>query len=334
MKLQSYITEQKAALEMEDAIVAAWNIEAPEWPKHFHIQRHVADSVVAFLKKKGVHGATAGKVPRKGMTITKNWAKYGAKNNTPKTDFKIGTYKISLKTGPRSQLMSGSKTESAATFHNVVNQVSGEGKMIDTISGMIDQWQERIVGRVALKKARAKEGVVKEADQLHKEMSGVLNEFFTKNTDFRNAFAREAMAGEIKFGSGSHGSANVLLKVLDANTGKKNSLNSVDDSKYVNYIANQMNINVRWKSNRGKGKGKYRYWSVLSLALDKMNEEFDKYEGQQLNEGIISAILTKIKLFLTKLFQKIKQYLKQGVEYVMDFLEIEPDVSVKTEVKF
>ena len=336
MKLSNYLIEQRMALEMEDAIVTAWNTSPSYWPRRMTIGRPVADNVCAYLRQQGVHGKKARKVARKGLKISKDWQKYGARDNTPKTDIKIGTYNISLKTGPSARLMSGGKNESSATFHNVMDKVpmTNEAGVVSTISSMIDQWEDKIIGAASLAQERkkGKNIILNQADQLHRDMTGILESFFEDNVEFRNAFAREAMSGEIKFGAGSKGTATHILKVLDPSTGKKNRLHSVDDSSYVGYIAKQMNLNVHFKTS--KGKGKYRYWSVLSLAIDKMNEEYDKYEGHQLNEGIISAILMKIRLWLQKLFEKVKLYISKGVGNIMEFLEIAPTVKVKDTVKF
>jgi len=333
MKLTNFIVEQKMALEMEDGIVTAWNTKAPYWPRAMTISREVPDNVVTYLKQQGVQGKRAKKVARKSVKITKQWARYGGVDNTPKTDILIGAYRISLKTGPRSRLMSGGKGESAATFYNILDRVDlKDSELIDTISGMLDQWEKKIVGTAPLSKEKRKNVMLKQADQMHRDMTGILDNFFSTNKDFRNAFAREAMTGEIKFGKGSPGQAEYILKVLDPFSGKKNAFNSCSDSAYIANIAKQMNLRVEWKST--KTKGEYRYWSVLSLALDKMNEEFAKYEGKQLNEGIISAILTKLKVFLGNIIGKIKQYIRKGIEYVIEFLDISPDITVNNEIIF
>jgi hypothetical protein len=333
MKLTNFISEQKMALEMEDAIVTAWNTKPPYWPRAFTIGRPVADNVVAYLREQGVRGKKAKKVTRKQTKITKQWARYGGVDNTPKTDILIGAYRLSLKTGGRSRLMSGGKGESAATFYNVLDRVDlKDSEVITTISSMLDKWEKKIVGSAPLSKEKRKSEILKQADMMHKEMTSIMEDFFSTNKDFRNAFAKEAMTGEIKFGRGSPGQANYILKVLDQFTGKKNALHDCTNPAYIANIAKQMNLRVEWKST--KTKGQYRYWSVLSLALDKMNEEFDKYEGQALNEGIISAILTKIKVYLGKLFDKIKQYISKGIEYIIEFLDIKADIQVNNDILF
>jgi hypothetical protein len=333
MKLTNFIVEAQRAVQMEDAIVTAWNTKAPYWPRAMTISREVPDNVVHYLKAQGVQGKRAKKVARKQVSITKQWTRYGGVDNTPKTDILIGAYRLSLKTGPRSRLMSGGKGESAATFYNILDRVDlKDSVLIDTISSMLDQWESKIIGAAPLGKEKRKNAMIKQAEVMHREMTTILDNFFSTNKDFRNAFAREAMTGEIKFGKGSPGHANYILKVLDPFSGKKNTLNDCSNSAYIAHIAKQMNLKVEWKST--KGKGQYRYWSVLSLALDKMNEEFDKYEGLTLNEGIISAILTKIKVFLSKLIDKLKEYISKGVEYVIEFLDITPDITVNEEVIF
>ena len=332
MKLTNFISEQKMALEMEDAIVTAWNTNAPYWPRSMTIARVVPDNVVSYLRQQGVQGKRAKKVARKSVSITKQWARYGGVDNTPKTDIQIGAYRISLKTGSRSRLMSGGKGESAATFYNVLDRVDLKDQgLIDTISGMLDQWEKKIIGSAPLGKEKRKNEMLQQADMMHKEMTDLLDNFFSTNKDFRNAFAREAMTGEIKFGKGSPGQANYILKVLDPFSGKKNALNDCSNPAYIANIAKQMNLRVEWKST--KTKGQYRYWSVLSLALDKMNEEMERY-GDQLNEGIISAILTKLKIFFSKLFDKIKQFISKGVEYVIEFLDIKPQIDINNDIMF
>jgi hypothetical protein len=45
----------------------------------------------------------------------------------------------------------------------------------------------------------------------------------------------------------------------------------------------------------------YNFFSVIRLVNSKVNEESEKYEGKELNEGILSTIKDKVVSFFKKI---------------------------------
>ena len=139
------------------------------------------------------------------------------------------------------------------------------------------------------------------------------------------------MSGDTKFGKKSLGACSHFLTV--SFEGDTAHLKLVKDKAYVSKIAKQMKVSVRFKSSSqklgGKKTGKYKYWSAVGLIIDKLDEEMRPIEGQILTEGILDKlknIYQKVKNFAISLFTKIKEYISQGFLYLLDFLDIEPEI--------
>ena len=66
-----------------------------------------------------------------------------------------------------------------------------------------------------------------QANAAHKELMGELKAIFAKNKQFANAFAYEAMSGDVKFGRKSLGSCSHFLTT--SFDGKKAALKKVSD---------------------------------------------------------------------------------------------------------
>ena len=155
-----------------------------------------------------------------------------------------------------------------------------------------------------------------------------MKETFSNNVEFRNNFVREAMTGEVKFGKSAHACAEYVLSSDPA--GKSPHLYLIDDS-FVNKVASKTTVTVRFKSVseklKGQKTGQYKYWSVVSLIVNKLEEETNKYDGQLINENVLSDIWNKVKQFITNLFAKIFAWMKQSIQHVVEFFDLQPDVS-------
>jgi hypothetical protein len=99
-----------------------------------------------------------------------------------------------------------------------------------------------------------------------------------------------------------------------------------------------MKPTIRFKTSSvkrsGKKTGEYRYWSVVSLIINKMNEEVNKYDENMLTEGIFKNIWRKIKDWFLKMFSKIKEYVMKSGKNLIDFLQLEPQISMKNQIDF
>ena len=340
---KTYLVEAAASRgeEMEHHIVNAVNGDAPPKGK-YDIPDDAGTHVKAFLAKKGVKGK--GKVLGDGnIQVSKEWSEFWpggkvpASTKTPKTDFVIGSTRISLKAGDSAQLMSGGRNESVATFYTALHSVEGMQKdIVNKLTTMFEGLAPASLAKDKLGKEikRGKDEMVMKANAAHKELMGELRSIFASSASFANAFAYEAMSGEVKFGPSSPGSCTHFLTT--SFDGKKNKLTPVSNDAYVAKIAKQMKVSVRFKTSSEKktvdGKkvktGNYKYWSAVGLIVDKLEESFGEVEGQMLTEGVIMNIVNKVKDFVKKIFKKIKDYLQKSFYNVVQFLEAEPVVRV------
>jgi len=339
---KQYISEGRSTGEdMEEAIVGVWN-----GTYDTEYMRQGAEKVVEFLKMKGVTGK-AEVLGASQLQVSSKWSEYWkpdkvpAATKTPKTDIKIGRYKISLKSGPSAQLMSGGRNESRATFYTAVDKVGVvEDKFVKPLEDMVNNLAPSSVAASNLDQAikDAKDKAVMTANAAHKLFKTDLQSYFNTNPDFADAFAYEAMSGEVKFG-GNEGTADWFLTT--SWDGNKVNFVPTSDKDYVSHVARKMNPSVRFKTTsvkkRGVKTGEYRYWSVVGLIVNKLDEGFAPYEGQVLTEGILDKVKGMIRglvSFVKKLFLKIKRFVKKSYRNLIEFLEFEPEMSVNTNVKF
>lgn len=335
-------TDTSFATNMELAIVETWN------GQKLSVQKELAGpakNVVAFLKKNRVNGSGQhlGRGFDKPVKITPVWSQWGGSNPTPKTDLMIGKHKFSLKTGP-AQLMSGGKGETTATFYSALRGVKlskTDKILVGKIESVLDKFVEGgYTDKGSVKANIESNKVLIAGDRAHKEMMTVLDDFFKSNPVFRTSFAQEAMSGETKFGQASPGHANWILNV--SKDGNKNYLKKTNDKSYVGKVADAMRLSVRFKSTGEKKMiggqkaktGRYRFWSVVALGTGQLHEELQKYEGQVLTEGMMSKIWDKMKNFFRKIMDGVKRFIRQGVDYLVDFLQVEPEIKFNNIVNF
>jgi len=332
---------------MEDVIVAAVNGK-PQGDDKFGIDANAGVKVAEFLKKNSIKGK-GDVLGADTINVSQDWAKFWdgkvpSATKTPKTDFTVGKTKISLKSGPDAQLMSGGKNESVATFYAALEKSGDnlEKNISDKVRNMFETLAPSSVAKTNLKKVIKDESdeIVNKANKAHKQLMGELEGVFAKNEKFRDAFAYEAMSGEVKFGNNNGTCTHFLVTDFD---GSKSKLHSVTDSAYISKIAKQMKVSVRFKSTSVKkqieGKkvktGEYRYWSVVGLLIYNMNEEVNEMlETDCLTEGSIRDFFSKVWKKFKVFFAKAIEYIKKGVKNALDFLEVKPEIRMNNKVKF
>ncbi len=333
---------------MEEVIVAAVNGK-PKGDTKFGVEKDAGVKVAKFLKSNGISGK-GNVLGADTLEVTKEWSRFWdgavpASTKTPKTDFMIGKAKISLKSGDAAQLMSGGKNESVATFYAALEQTKGDmnAKMVKKLKEMFDGLAPSSVAAGDLKTviASKKDEVVNKANAAHKALMSELKGIFAENTGFRDAFAYEAMSGQIKFGGNEGTCTHFLVTSFD---GSNAALHSVKDKKYVSKIANQMKVSVRFKTTSVKKKvggketktGEYRYWSVIGLIIDKMQEDVDTMmaNGELLTEGAIMDFFKRVWNRIKDLFMKAVEFVRKSVKNMFDFLEVTPDVSFNNNIRF
>tara|TARA_R110002012_G_scaffold201081_1_gene370058 strand:- start:392 stop:1579 length:1188 start_codon:yes stop_codon:yes gene_type:complete len=329
---------------LEEFIVAAANGNPPPETSH-DIPPDAGENIMVYLKKNGVSGK-ADVLGASTLGVTSEWSSFweGGKvpgaTKTPKTDLTVGGVKISLKGGGSGQLMSGGKNESKATFNAAVDAVGGlEDKLYNSIVTSIEGLASTNLTKGTLGsaiKAQTDE-LVNVANKSHKSLMSDLDKLFANNNAIRDAFAYEAMSGDQKFGKSSKGSCTHILN--SSFDGKKNNLHALSDSGYISKIASQMKLSVRFKSTSQKSMGEktgyYRYWSVIGLIADNLNENLSNYaEGELLTEGVITDILSKLKKFIKSIISKVKKYIKKSIQGMVEFLGADYTVSVNNNIKF
>lgn len=326
----------------EEVIVSAWNGTTP--PKTKNIPNDAGPKIVDYLKSKGITGKTASKLPTKGVEVTKEWSKFWlpekvpSSTKTPKTDILIGSNRISLKMGA-AQLMSGGVNESKATFYAALKSI---GESDDALFNSIWQKMNNLTkgatakGKVEGELKSGKDEFLKKANDINNEVKVLLKNAFATNDEFRKEFVREAMTGEKKFGENSKAYAEYILS--SDPSGNNPHLYEATDEEFLSKVARKTDVTVRFKSTSIKSKGvktgEYRYWTVVALGVKKLEEEIEQHNGVYLTEGIISGIFQRVKNYLIPIFQKVYEWLKMSVKNIIEFFELQPDVSFHNQIDF
>jgi len=344
---KTYLAEGRSRGEaMEDVIVSAVNGN-PTGDDKFGIDAEAGVKVAKFLAKNKIRGK-AKVLGADTLNVSPEWSKFWedgkvpASTRTPKTDFIVGKAKISLKSGDAAQLMSGGRNESLATFYTALDKTTNiEDRIAKKLTTMFEGLAPSSVAAGDLRTviAQQKDEIVNKANAAHKALMKDLKSIFETNTEFRNAFAYEAMSGEVKFGGNEGTCTHFLVTTFD---GEQSSIHSVKDDAYVSKIAKQMKVSVRFKTTSVKttsgGKttktGEYRYWSVIGLIVDKMQEDLENMDGSLLTEARIIDFFKGVWNRIKNAFKKAVEYVRKGVKNVFDFLEVQPEVNFNNRIKF
>ena len=214
--------------------------------------------------------------------------------------------------------------------------------------------------------------IVDKQEQTKKEIIATFNKAF-KSKEVSDAFCREAMTGYEKFGGkafpkrGGGDSAGEATHMLIWDYRMDRMRWTKIDSKLISETATKMKMDTTLKSGSYDVKGDkagYSFWQTLKFAtktyLDaegnvvaKATEEIQQ-NRQMLSEGVINEfkfkdtlkkIYTKAKEKLVGIFklliEKIKQIvarakeiLKEGIDKVLNYFELDVDVKVTTKVSF
>lgn len=335
MRLEKYINEvagdTSGATNMEVAIVDTWNNNLPLTGKYANLSDG-ASKIVEFLKShvngKATHYGSGS------VSLSKSWVEYGGTDKTPKTDLIIGRNNISLKKIGPSQLMSGKRGESMATFYSVADHLNLDlGKVINDVEWYLNDMIEGYSDRsITAQKETGQEAIdFAEAEKKHKEFSQRIQTAFKNNALFNIGVIREAMTGEYKFDTKDAVATHLL--VFDE-TGTNNTWHPIDES-YVRKVASKTKVVVSWKSTGWNSKEtetgkKYSFFSVLRLSNTHLKNEMKKYEGQMLTEGMISNLVARFKRWLTNLWKQVKNWLMSSTVNMLSFFNLEAEVNIGT----
>jgi len=212
--------------------------------------------------------------------------------------------------------------------------------------------------------------IVDKQEETKKEIIATFNKVF-KSKEVADAFCREAMTGYEKFGGkafpdrGGGDSAGEATHMLIWDYRMDRMKWTKIDSKLISETASKMKMDTTLKSSSykaGGDKAGYSFWQALkfetktyldaeSNVVAKKTEEI-QHNRQMLSEGVINegkfkdtlkAIYTKAKEKLVGIFkllvEKIKQIvdmakeiLKEGIDKILNYFELDVDVNVKTTV--
>jgi len=347
---KSYLSEatKSKGEEYEVVIVNAWNCKQ-EGKKSCkgtsHVPISVGYDIVKALESYGFKSGAASRLGDDTIEVTTAWSQYfkdgkvpGA-TKTPKTDVIIGKNRCSVKMGI-GQLMSGAKAESTATFYAAANKVKGgkadlAGQIEKQIKALADSAVAKEKGPIEPLIKKGKDKLINRAEAAHKALMETLRDAFANDAGFSAAFVHEAMSGDVKFGSNSPARAKFILSTSE--DGKQVKLHDIDNLAYCSSVAKQVRVQVRFKSTsqkkNDKSTGYYRYWSVVSLIMGKIEEEFAA-AGPVLTEGILSGIWGKITAFVSEMWNSIKSWLQAKWENLLEFLGVDADVEFTNTVQF
>lgn len=333
--------EQKKSVLFETALVIAWyKINKRKIPSDA-----VSESEVQLINKKypflidkakkalidtgltgGNYAKSTGKLTE---PLTEFWSSYGATNKTSKSDVIIGGVQISVKAGP-SQLMSGVKEEAKATFYAALQKAPQliNSEEVTNILSQIEKFAKggRTSGNIRTSLKRGADKALNVANAANKEAMAALQNLFDTNTDFAEAFAIEAMSGEMKFGPDSPATAKYILYV-DKNYDNA-TLNKIKKKSYAKKIASQMKIDVRFKTGSIKSKGEktgdYGYATVLGVQSDPEKAEKQAKAKNKISEDIFDSV--------TSFFKTNWQKLKTSVSSLLNFFIGNPE-NIEVDVK-
>jgi hypothetical protein len=244
--------------------------------------------------------------------------------------------------GP-AQLMSGGPNESKATFYAALRSIEKEGLDVEQdlfkeIWAKINTLTKGAIakGKVEGEIQKGKDKFLANANRVNNDVKVLMQKAFAENEEFRRAFIREAMTGEVTFNTKSTAYAEYVLS-SDSN-GDAPHLYKSTNKAFLNKVVAKSGVTVRFKSvsikSKGVKTGEYKYWAVIGLGVKKLEEELEYYNGALLTENIITGIIERVKNYLMNLFQKAYEYLKSGVHNIAEFFDLQPDVHFNNTINF
>lgn len=298
-------TKKISPKDMEKKIVSDWN-------------ENVSTPTTTYLKEIGLRGK-AEHIGGMQFSPSAEWAQYNKQKSYAKTDIKIGTYNISLKSANDHILMSAKKNEAVATFMCVANSLY-ESEIPNVINDLIKEMNSMIttgVSPLSIAKAK-KQGspVIVDAEKKHREIIQSVETVFNDPV-FNSYFIQEVLTGKLKFGADSDGSASHILYLTH-----KPILHDLSNMSYISEIARTVDVRIDFKSVQkiqGAEIGKYRFWSVLQMISKVLIQDSVLYE---------ESFISKAHSYWVSLISNIKQSVSTWEELFL-FLGVSPDITIK-----
>ena len=290
--------------------------------------------------------------------LTKEWDQYfikvtgkpaGASTKTPKTDMYINNQHISLKKYGGSQLMSGGKPETLATFAHAYDNIpkSVKNKSLDTAwkkfqaqiekefvsfslpaGGQITDYKKAI-------KAGAKDKTtlwVKDRLQNQTIMTESLRELLS-TPEVNLEVVREAMTGNKKFGEPLPIATHIMK--FDEN-GKSDYIKI--DNKYTAKVASKTQFNISFKTSGTGGTAWTATKGIFNESYEADLVESAWEYAMSLNEGLFDKITSGVKQgsdflknilkkMLNFIWDKVRNLISSSIEYAQNILGVKMSVS-------
>jgi len=380
-RFKNYLTEGKkpSGAEFESIICAAYNMKSKGIDKESAVKlagtEWKADKFDAWLNvgqeivKNAFGDKPSGKMEHYGAgtaDLTNEWESFflkatgkkaGASTKTPKTDMYIGNQHISLKKYGGSQLMSGGKAETLATFmmayDNVPTKVKTKkldkawNKLVQDIEKDFVTFSLPKGGQITDYKKAIKAGMRDKMtdwvkDKLEKQtiMTEVIRDILM-TPEVNLEVVREAMTGNKKF-KDKLPIANYIMKFDEVG---KSEYVKIDDS-YTKKVASQTKFNISFKTSGTGGQA----WTATkgifkeSYTNKLVEEAYDEAIVECLNEGIFDKIKNAarkgtnflknaLKKMLTYIWTKIKHLISTSIFFAQKLFGVKMIVN-NPKVKF
>jgi hypothetical protein len=354
---ENIITKQFNNLVKQPDFDKAANEAADKFPDYADMGLTLAKNIKSKVGDSPITQFGGGKAK---SNLSSFWTTWGAGDGTPKTDMYNKEYNISLKKKGGSQLASGSKGETLATFYAALEYLGtdrGANPEIDKIMKAIEdnfvklstKYTKSQLVKISKDKDMQKKLPPKDKKALaefitteafHKELNKELEKHlsFEKQPEFLKWYTFEAMSGYKKF-SIPKGKASVCLE-FDADNGtvskfievtkKGKSSGLLDDpsvSADVISISKKVKVFSAWKSGKGNPYSSFR----LGLSNDFTTEDTtdtlrEIIRKEVMNDNIANAVLveeiTQLDEFaiIGKTFAKLKSIGKNAFNWLKNLI--------------
>lgn len=356
-KVKKFLTEQRkpSGAEFENIICVAYNMISNKVDKETAIQLaettwnsskfdpwlDVGNKIVTNSFGKNPSGVMK-HYGSSNASLTDKWESFflestgkkaAAATKTPKTDMYIGSEHISLKKYGGSQLMSGGKAETLATFAAAYENIPENVKSEEFERGWKSLTQEISKDFTKFKLPAGKKITDFKRDislGLKSDMINFVRSQLNKQTQMTKSLqnllespevqlevVREAMTGNQKFSESLPKSTHVMK--FDEKG--KSDINIIDDS-YVSYVSSRTSFNISFKT-AGTGKNAWTATKGIfkeEVVGDLFEEAWIHATEEYLNENVFNFLLKSAKSginFLTNVLLKMLGYIWNKVKTII-----------------
>lgn len=271
-------------------------------------------------------------------------------------DETMSTYEVALQQSEKlNDVTQKLSLEIQAGIKQLLPSTPGEfmgGVDIQKKGGTVYQKTKQKIGKIGdvAPGTFSKDETLRDADELNLDLKEKFRTLFNSKggQEFKRYFTFEAMTGLVKFSNSQATATHFLVCDYNANVNYHQCKTPLDP--YINTIMGQVNPDVKFKSTAIKKTldgvesktGHYRFWSVVSLGykqvIQTQKEAYDIIgDGEFLTEGILDrlrGLYIRFTSWLGNLLRTVTNYIKGGIENLMYFLGLEPEVRFNNTVRW